>query len=108
MKARWPRGTVSLQYAARKLRERGFETGEKVIFDQLRAMGLLDGCKPSAKALQNNLLRESEGSFVYGEYSRVFLTREGFQALEDFLTVKHPDTALDLGNGSECVISLET
>lgn len=119
MKAIRPAGTVCLQVAAGILKRRGYDTGAKAIFAQLRAMGLLEGSKATAKALRENLIREVDGSFdngfYDGAYKRAFLTRRGFKALEDYLQEKAGQLGgeaaykaalrtvnIDLGNGEQC------
>ena len=115
MKANRPAGTICLQAAAGVLKRRGFETGSKAIFEQLRAMGLLDGCRANAKALRENLLREANGHFEYGfdnsrSYTRVFLTRKGFNALEDHMRAAKNRldeiVNIELGNGNEGSLGL--
>ena len=110
MKAKCPIGAIPLQLGAKKLAERGIDTGGHKIFKQLREIGMLRGLHPSMHAEHMGWLEERRGVWEYGEYSRVFITASGLDEVEYELKaaeVFEPPVMvsdIDLGVGERVVL----
>jgi len=110
LKAKCPIGAIPLQLGAKKLAERGIDTGGHKIFKQLREIGMLRGLHPSMHAEHMGWLEERRGVWEYGEYSRVFITASGLDEVEYELKaaeVFEPPVMvsdIDLGVGERVVL----
>lgn len=82
MKAKCPIGAMPLQLGAKKLAERGIDTGGHKIFKQLRNLGMLNGLHPTMHAEHMCWLEERRGVWEDHEYSRVFITLSGLDKVE--------------------------
>ena len=91
-----PRGTLSLQEAAKVLFSRGCQTGPSSIFEQLHARGILMRSNmPYETYIKRGWFRVERSSFEHPTqghtlYVRTFITDAGLRALEKMLprTVK--------------------
>jgi len=111
MKASCPIGAMPLQLGAKKLAERGIDTGGHKIFKQLRDIGMLNGLHPSLRAERMCWLEERRGVWerggMDGEYCRVFITPSGLDKVE--FELKKAERRLvvhdiDLGVGERVVL----
>jgi len=82
LKAKCPIGAMPLQLGAKKLAERGIDTGGHKIFKQLREIGMLNGLHPTLKAEHMCWLKESPGTWEDHGYGRVFITGSGLDQAE--------------------------
>ncbi len=96
--AKRPTGYVCLEAAAAALAKRGYYTGPKLIFKQLRELGWLDGHIVHWKRLTSGLLAESSGWLDNDNgYIRPWISRQGLDELEQLLPHRNEVEELDLG-----------